>query len=116
MEYWPLFALIALAFVIYSIYEFVSKNKKLENRLKNKFGKAPSNKYKCASPSLLWEELRASGSFGSYVDDTTWRDLDLEDVYERIDNCDTTIGQEYLYANLHVYKKMINFFCKESSL
>ncbi|MEG1568821.1 MAG: AAA family ATPase [Oscillospiraceae bacterium] len=116
MEYWPLFALIALAFVIYSIYEFVSKNKKLENRLKNKFGKAPSTKYKCASPSLLWEELRASGSIGSYVDDTTWRDLDLEDVYERIDNCDTTIGQEYLYANLHVLQEDDKFLLQREQL
>lgn len=35
------------------------------------------------------------------VDATTWNDLEMDKVYRRIDHCDTSVGEEYLYDVLH---------------
>lgn len=34
------------------------------------------------------------------VDDVTWKDMNLDDLFRRIDYCFTTIGQELLYSSL----------------
>lgn len=58
------------------------------------------------------------------MDDITWNDLSMEDVYDRINACQTTVGQEYLYALLHQpladtalldqREKLINTLCDDA--
>ena len=36
-----------------------------------------------------------------FIDDITWSDLNMEDIYERIDATKSAIGEEYLYYLLH---------------
>lgn len=38
-----------------------------------------------------------------YVDDMTWSDLDMDEVFRKIDRCASTIGSQYLYHLLHKY-------------
>lgn len=35
------------------------------------------------------------------IDDTTWNDLEMDRIFERLDICCSSIGEEYLYALLH---------------
>ena len=35
------------------------------------------------------------------VDDTTWNDLDMDRVFARVNACHTSVGEEYLYSQLH---------------
>ena len=36
-----------------------------------------------------------------FIDDITWNDLDMEEVYERINTASSSVGQEYLKKTLH---------------
>ena len=36
-----------------------------------------------------------------FIDDITWNDLDMEEVYERINSASSSVGQEYLKKTLH---------------
>ena len=38
------------------------------------------------------------------VDDRTWSDLEMEEVFARIDRTTSVIGRQYLYAALRIYK------------
>ena len=35
-----------------------------------------------------------------FIDDITWNDLDMEEVYERINTASSSVGQEYLKKTL----------------
>jgi hypothetical protein len=41
-----------------------------------------------------------SNSRSNFVDDRTWRDLDFDDVFAKIDHTLSRVGQQYLYAML----------------
>jgi len=39
-----------------------------------------------------------------YVDDMTWSDLNMDEIFRRIDRCASSIGSQYLYHLLHKYE------------
>lgn len=91
--------LIVLGTVISSLTE---KRKTVE-KLKNGYGKAPKKKYDdydMESISSLWEELKDKPA-PFPVDETTWRDLDMDTVFRRINAACSSAGEELLYAVLH---------------
>jgi hypothetical protein len=56
------------------------------------------------------------------IDDTTWNDLDMDSVYDRMNYCLSAAGQEYLYYMLRTpkqsddfedFEKKVSFFEKE---
>lgn len=49
----------------------------------------------------FWELLRAGEPAGQCIDDATWNDLDMDDVFARIDICQSAVGRACLYAVLH---------------
>lgn len=69
-------------------------------RLKREFGKAPEAPYKRASIPQYSEYLQQCAPCPAYVDDTTWGDLGMEEVYDRINACQTSVGEDHLYALL----------------
>lgn len=45
--------------------------------------------------------LSTGGSNSGGIDEITWNDLDMDDVFDRINTCQSSVGEEYLYALLH---------------
>ena len=45
--------------------------------------------------------LSTGGSNDGGIDEITWNDLDMDDVFDRINTCQSSVGEEYLYALLH---------------
>ncbi|MDE5741056.1 MAG: hypothetical protein K2H90_01240, partial [Oscillospiraceae bacterium] len=45
--------------------------------------------------------LSTGGSSGGDIDGITWNDLDMDDVFDRLNTCQSSVGEEYLYALLH---------------
>lgn len=94
--------LILLAFSGYRL----SKEEKRQtvSMIRDTFGKASSRKLsqgrKDALEKLL--ELYASApAGGTAIDDLTWSDTGMEDVFLQMDNCFSAAGEEYLYKKLH---------------
>jgi uncharacterized protein YjeT (DUF2065 family) len=82
-----------------------STKKKAEQRIRDAFGKAPSRER---------EDLEYLTSYHMYasdihsdkviLDEITWNDLNMDDVFQRINACSCSIGEEYLYHVLHELK------------
>ncbi len=73
--------------------------RKLRTRLEKAFGKAPAGSYRLTGISSYWD------SFGRQqaawpVDDITWNDLDMDEVFDRIDACQSNVGSGWLHAAL----------------
>ena len=73
--------------------------KAYKNKLKNDYGKINTRKFSS-------EELKRIKGYSSYhvhenmIDDITWNDLDMNLIYSKIDYCQSSAGDEYLYYTL----------------
>lgn len=87
-------------FIVYSIYQDKKLKSFLIVRLKEQWGAVPTQEYS----SEMFESLRAYylsiKNPAKDVDDITWNDLDLDDIFMLMNNTQTSIGEEYLYAFL----------------
>ena len=79
---------------------FFRSSKKRRQALNEQFGKKPSPNRDLESVTAYWDARLSQQDIGYYIDDTTWNDLDMNKVYQRIDACQTSVGDEYLYAML----------------
>ena len=125
------FILGIIAVVIIVIIIFVNRRRAI-NRLKRsideRWGKVPVEKYRN-------EDMQAiSGYYYNYsekydekllIDDITWNDLDMDNIFKRINNTGSTIGEEYLYkllrepvfeaAELDERNRLIEYFLNNPS-
>ena len=52
------------------------------------------------SISAYWRQLKEHNPNSQSVDDITWNDLDMDQVFRRLNICQTSPGEEMLYARL----------------
>ena len=77
--------------------------RKLIRKLKNSWGKIPEGEYREGDMSWIrswYDDYSKSNPDQFYVDDTTWKDLGMDDVYRRINACCSTAGEQSLYYML----------------
>lgn len=123
MQYLFVILIGVLALVIYSIWKEHDDKVKSKIQLKKEWGKVPEEE--CTSEKF--ESIKAF--YNSIkdehldVDDITWNDLDTDDIYMLINNTQSAIGEEYLYAllrkpcfskeELEERNRLMKFFQKE---
>jgi DNA mismatch repair ATPase MutS len=84
------------AVISFWLYKRYRKKKEIRQRFKNNWGK-PKNK------SHNWEKIRCyhdylkKSSANYQIDDDTWDDLNLADIYGKIDHTVSPVGQQILY-------------------
>lgn len=115
-----------IVFIGYSLVSDRQARIKFRQRLVNEFGKAPTgfNPDIWGSVSDYWDRKLKYEKIDVAIDELTWSDLDMDDVFKRLDTCLTSVGDEVLYATLHEPKwkedtfkdreKLINFFTENS--
>ena len=103
MEFLILAVLLVCLLACFAAFRASARRKKLERNLKERFGKIPKPAYGSFFDSIpcYWEERRAAEKPEHVIDDITWDDLDMDDVFRRLNACQTSVGEEYLYALLH---------------
>lgn len=102
MEYIILCAALAVfvLFVFVQGYLIEKKNDKIfAEKIKNLPGKKPDKQYK------IERFLRISAYYEKHpkelqIDDITWNDLDMDDIFKRMNYCLSSTGEEYLYYKL----------------
>lgn len=50
-----------------------------------------------------WFEAKQNEG-GQYVSDTTWEDLDFDQIFQQMDSCVTSLGKQALYNTLRTYR------------
>lgn len=92
-------AFIVLLIIGYSVARGNLEEKKImRRRSKAKFGEIPDGKTEDFSLIRFYMD-----NYGEdiLVDDITWEDLSMNLVFGRINNCDSSAGEEILYHRLH---------------
>lgn len=103
MQY--LFWLVPLIVLLASVLGLLlirNADKKLRRKIASEFGRVPEHEdFEIDSVNGYHYYTLKDNESQLYIDNITWNDLNMDDVYQRVDNCQTTIGQEYLYHKLH---------------
>ncbi len=80
----------------------------LIKKLRNEYGQAPYLRCKDGQREHISGYYRNHRE-GFQIDDTTWNDLDMESVYDRVNYCLSATGQEYLYYMLRTPRQEDDF-------
>ena len=93
---WIFLALLVVAALVGVAVEEVSYRKRLRRRVLGQFGKIPDEGYPL-------EEIPAYAALETapQVDATTWDDLDMDQVFRRMNSCQSSVGEQVLYRQLH---------------
>ncbi len=95
---------VAAAVVIVAIVIAVRNwRNKREQRIEQAFGKVPEpqSKYDMESIRAYAKYYEKNVHSGVRVDEITWSDLEMDRVFERVNACQSSVGEEYLYNALH---------------
>ncbi|WP_100065333.1 MutS-related protein [Miniphocaeibacter massiliensis] len=112
--------LVILIIAGFSIALFIKNlinKKRLINLFFNEFGNSPIKKeYPIKDVSNFLKLYNEYEYNNNYIDDITWNDLDLDDLYKEVNICKSSIGGEYLYKELHNTKPDSNVFNNRQTL
>lgn len=94
------FVLLAVAIGVYvCVSSSIKRKKAAENAIKKAWGKRVV--YKGTDESFEYISHYAKGNPSeSMIDDITWNDLGMDEVFKCINNTNSSVGQEYLYKML----------------
>ncbi len=92
--------IVVLIIFIYGIYNEKRNYKYLVSRLKKQWGNVPDNEYTQEKFETLKSFYNSKKDDILDIDDITWNDLDMNDIYMLINNTQSAMGEEYLYALL----------------
>jgi len=91
------FAVFALAAIIISYFQ---AERKLRESIEARFGQPVSPPEFEEDHSGLWLARRKHEKPAHTIDDITWNDLDMDRIFDMLNACQTSVGEEYLYAML----------------
>lgn len=93
--------IVILLFLIPALYN----KRKLRKMIKNKWGTWPHEVHFDSEKSLResYEQLKMYINKDSYIDDITWKDLNMFQVFEQINHTYSSIGSEALYRRLRSF-------------
>jgi len=89
--------------IIKSEHDKEVRKRRLIAKLKKQWGDVPSEEYTA-------EKLRSLAAYynavkeDTDVDDITWNDIDMDQIFMTMNNTSSAVGEEYLYAMLHKLK------------
>lgn len=124
MEYvifWTAIALLMAILIAKGAWDSHKEEQKFKKRLYDDYGALPDREYKS-------ERFARLGSFyqkhsrGDQIDDITWNDLNMDEVFKRMNYTLSSTGEEYLYYTLRSpkqsveelqhFEEIVNFFRK----
>ncbi|MBE5936595.1 MAG: hypothetical protein E7265_01030 [Lachnospiraceae bacterium] len=90
---------VIVALIIKSVFDTINDKKKLVNRLRNDWGVYPDYEY---IPGKL-ESIKTFYEFNKNdydIDDITWNDLNMDELYKLLNHTESAMGEEALYNML----------------
>lgn len=100
MELVIIAAILFVGAIIYSESMRLQNNRFLKERLKKTWGEVPEETYTQEKLEAIKKYAQSNATDENYIDDITWNDIDMEQIYMLINNTGCAIGEEYLYSLL----------------
>lgn len=101
-----MYFIIAGAVFLFFVYQSVTfrKNERLKllNKIKNNWGSVPDRQYEYDEFQKLTKYYQSTVGEAFHIDDITWNDLGMDDIYMLLNNTYSSAGEEYLYKMLRV--------------
>jgi len=104
MEFVYITGALIVIFIIKGIYDTKKNKEKLIERLKQQWGQLPEQEYTADSFISIANYYRSVQDQLMDVDDITWNDVSMDEIYMLINNTCSSIGEEYLYSVLRKLK------------
>lgn len=104
MEFLLLIIGLLVCLFIKGLYDRKKARIKLIQRLKREWGQVPSEEYTYEEFKSLTCFYRTFRDDLHDVDDITWNDIDMDQIFMMINNTSCAIGEEYLYSALRKVK------------
>lgn len=102
--YIPIIAAILAGIIIKIIYDAKTSRKKIIAKLRKKWGEVPSEGVSSEKFETIGHYYENVVKRDTDVDDITWNDLDMNQVFLTVNNTCSSVGEEYLYAMLKSLK------------
>ena len=103
--YGIVFVVIILILLAISGYRLsLEEKRQTVSLIRDSFGKSSARKLSQGRKNALQKliELKAENDpVKDRIDDLTWSDTGMEDIFLQMDNCLSAAGEEYLYYKLH---------------
>ncbi len=100
MTYFFYFLIAILILVVWSLLNERMILKRTKEQLKVEWSLPPEKDYNSDKLQSIKEFYQTIRDDRLDVDDITWNDLDLDELYQQMNNTQCSIGEEYLYALL----------------
>ncbi|MBH1940860.1 hypothetical protein I5677_08160 [Mobilitalea sibirica] len=100
MEFLFYILIVVLGLVIWSIFNENTVLKRMKRDLKERWGQVPEEEYTSEKFESLKAFYQSIMDDHLDVDDITWNDLDMDEIYKIMNNTQSSVGEEYLYALL----------------
>jgi hypothetical protein len=97
----PLFLLVLIATALHNLFTISGAKKKAEKKAREAFGQIPKKREVKDYIRDYHQYVTEAEGATSAVDAITWQDLNMDDVFARINTCASSVGEEYLYHLLH---------------
>lgn len=98
-----IFAGIVFIIFVYQSVKFRKREKqKRKDDILNSWGKTPQREYEPGELEKISRYFQKKKDNGFYIDDITWNDLGMDELYKRINGTRSSAGEEFLYWLLRV--------------
>ena len=99
-KYISIIVAVIVVFVIWAVRSEKNRKRRLLERLKKEFGEVPTREYEYEHFQSIPHYFERHKGDDFYVDDITWNDLDMDRVFQLLNNTQSSAGEEYLYNTL----------------
>ena len=104
MEDWQIMLAVTAAvfgfILMKAIYDKVTLKQRMRSFFQKIYGKIPENDYDRGRYEYLDFYFKHKAHHGDIIDDITWNDLEMDEIFKLLNQTCTGIGEEYLYAAL----------------
>ena len=100
MTIWIILAALAVLIIFAAVNSGKNRHTDELDNLKNNWGKLGDKQYPSDDFENISHYYKLCENDGYSVDDITWNDLEMDEIFRALDNCSSSIGREYLYKSL----------------
>lgn len=101
MQYIVLVIVLLALLIAKGIYDNKTYEKKLSEKIAKRFGKISEEEFSAEKLKSLSAYYNATSHDKTDLDAITWNDLEFDDFFQCINQTESAVGEEYLYALLH---------------
>lgn len=94
--YGIVFGIVGLFFLFYFYYVY-RRNQKIKAQIRAEYGKVPEWKLDERDYASMKKYYHQKQFEGTVLDDITWTDLNMDEIFKQVKNTQSSIGDEYSY-------------------